>query len=61
MADYRKMYSILCAGVSALLDDMPPVGDFEPFYHRLEALLHEAEEIYIETADVIHLPDRSDK
>ena len=55
MADYRKMYYALCSGVSKVLDDMP---DREPFtdYRRLETLLREAEEIYIETANVIDLP-----
>ncbi len=55
MPDYRRMYHVLCAGVSALLDDMPSDGAFQSVYQRLELLLHEAEDIYIETADVIDL------
>ena len=57
MADYREMYYTLCAGVSKVLDDMPDREPFTDYYRRLEALLREAEEIYIETANVIDLPE----
>ena len=57
MPDYRKMYYVLCAGISSLLDDMPERTDLQSIYQRLEALLHEAEDIYIDTADVIRLED----
>ena len=57
MPDYRRMYYTLCAGVSAVLDDMQEREEFPGVYYRLEALLQEAENIYIETADVIRLED----
>ena len=56
MADYREMYYTLCAGVSKVLDDMPDREPFKEYYQRLEALLQEAEDIYIETSNVIDLP-----
>ena len=56
MADYQKMYYALCSGVSKMLDDMPDREPFTDYYRRLETLLQEAEEIYIETANVIDLP-----
>ena len=56
MADYRKMYYALCSGVSKVLDDMPEQEPFTDYYRQLETLLREAEEIYIETANVIDLP-----
>ena len=55
--DYRRMYYALCAGVSALLDDMQADGAYQSVYRRLELLLQEAEDIYIETADVIRMED----
>ena len=55
MADYKKMYYTLCAGVSNVLDDMPDREPFREYYLRLEALLQEAEDIYIDTANVIDL------
>ena len=61
MADYREMYYTLCAGVSKVLDDMPDREPFRKYYHRLEALLQEAEDIYIDTANVIDLPAESKK
>ena len=54
---YRRMYYTLCAGVSALLDDIPQDGAYQSLYQRLELLLQEAEDIYIETADVIRIED----
>ena len=57
MPDYRRMYYVLCAGISSLLDDMLENREMESIYQRLETLLHEAEDIYIDTADVIRLED----
>ena len=55
--DYRRMYCVLCAGISSLLDDMQESREMGSNYHRLETLLHEAEDIYIDTADVIRIED----
>ncbi len=55
--DYRRMYYVLCAGISSLLDDMQERRELDSTYQRLETLLHEAEDIYIDTADVIWMED----
>ena len=57
MPDYRRMYYTLCAGISSLLDDMQESREMGSIYQRLETLLHEAEDIYIDTADVIRIED----
>ena len=57
MPDYRRMYYVLCAGISSLLDDIQETGAPSSIYQRLETLLHEAEDIYIDTADVIRSED----
>ena len=56
MADYREMYYTLCAGVSKVLDDMPDREPFREYFRRLKELLQEAEDIYVDTANVIDLP-----
>ena len=55
------MYYLLRAGVSSVLDDMRADGEFQSIYQRLETLLQEAEEVYIETSNVIPLADQSEK
>ena len=57
MPDYQRMYYVLCAGISSLLDDMLERREQDSIYQRLETLLHEAEDIYIDTADVIRIED----
>ena len=49
MADYQKMYYILCAAASKALDALS--GNVEDAARILEQALAEAEEMYIETAD----------
>ncbi len=58
MPNYQKMYYILCAGVSAVIDDMPDCGLFRCYRQDLQSLLLEAEEVYIQTDNVISLPVR---
>ena len=58
MPDYQKMYYILCAGVSDVIDDMPDCGLFRPYRQRLESLLLEAEEVYIQTDNLLTFPVR---
>lgn len=51
MADYQKMYALLCSEVSKVVDDMPEDGLFLALRQRLTDALEKAEEIYIDTAD----------
>ena len=48
MADYQKMYYILCSAASKALDALP---DSAAAREVLEAALAAAEEVYIETSD----------
>ena len=59
MADYLKMYYALCSGVSKVVDDMPEMNIFRPYRQRLIDLLQEAEDIYIDTDNVVQI--QSDK
>ena len=51
MADYEKMYAVLCAGVSEVLDEMEGKEECREYFRRLKELLNRAEDIYIETAE----------
>ena len=51
MADYAKMYAVLCAGVSDVLDDMEGKAELQAYFQRLKELLNKAEDIYIETVE----------
>ncbi len=51
MADYQKMYYILCSAASTALDRLPDGQETESVRTLLQTALHEAEELYIESAD----------
>ena len=50
MADYRKMYTILCAAIDDIIDPLEkiPLAHFE--VEKLRAALLSAEEVYINTS-----------
>ncbi len=48
MADYQKMYYLLCAAASKALDVLPPGGENEAARAILEEALLAAEDMYIE-------------
>lgn len=50
MTDYKKMYTILCVGISEAMDRMRLSVSPEA-YMRLQDALHEAEEVYINTCE----------
>ena len=54
MADYQKMYYILCDNISKALDLLPPTPVNRPAQKLLQDALMQAEELYIETADTPH-------
>ena len=49
MADYRKMYYILCNAIDDVIDPLERIPLAMPYAQRLKAALLEAENIYIET------------
>ena len=50
MADYRKMYTILCAAIDDVIDPLEriPLAHFE--VEKLRAALLSAEEVYIDSS-----------
>ncbi len=50
MADYRKMYAILCAAGSEALDLLPATAENRAGREKLQKALYEAEEVYIDSA-----------
>ena len=49
MADYQKMYNILCTAADEAATMLESVPGTEAAAERLIAALHAAEEVYIET------------
>ena len=51
MAEYQKMYYILCDSASRALDALPDAPETQAARLLLQQALYEAEELYIATAD----------
>ena len=51
MADYKKMYAILCGAVDDVLDDLRGIPLAVPAAEKLQKALLDAEEMYIETEE----------
>lgn len=49
MADYKKMYTVLCGAIDDVLDDLSSIPLAYPYACRLGTALRQAEDIYIET------------
>ena len=49
MADYKRMYAVLCGTIDDVLDDLRLIPLAYPYACRLGAALRRAEDIYIET------------
>ena len=50
MADYRKMYHVLCRAIDDVIDPLERIPLAIPYTMKLKNALLEAEEIYITTA-----------
>ena len=50
MADYRKMYHVLCRAIDDVIDPLERIPLAVPYVRQLKKALLEAEEIYITTA-----------
>ena len=53
MADYEKMYALLCGAVDDAIDSLEKIPAAEHISQSLQAALLEAEEIYIRTSPYI--------
>lgn len=51
MADYQKMYSLLCRVVDSVIDPLERIPLAIPYASVLRRAMEDAEELYIETAD----------
>ena len=49
MTEYKKMYAILCSGISEAMDLMERDSHREA-YLRLQKALYDAEDLYVESA-----------
>ena len=49
MANYRKMYAVLCAAIDEVIDPLEKIPLATPRARKLREALEEAENIYIET------------
>jgi len=51
MADYQKMYTLLCSAIDSVLDGLQEIPLARPYVYTLSEALLKAEDIYIETAE----------
>ena len=51
MADYQKMYAILCGAIDDVIDPLERIPLAIPQARRLCAALEEAEEVYLSSAE----------
>ena len=54
MADYEKMYAVLCSAVDGVIEPLERIPLALPYARALRAALLQAEALYVE-ADVIEL------
>lgn len=49
MADYQKMYAVLCGAIDDVLDGLRTIPLAQPYAQQLYSALLDAEDIYIDT------------
>ena len=57
MANYKKMYAILCGAIDDVIDTLEEIPLALPSAKNLRNALEQAEEIYIETTPYIEVTD----
>lgn len=50
MADYQKMYAVLCGAIDDVLEELQAIPLAQPYARKLYSALLTAEDIYIDTA-----------
>ena len=60
MADYKKMYAVLCGAIDDVIEPLRQIPLARPVLNKLQSALLEAEEIYIKTDSDI-APFQDDK
>ena len=56
MADYEKMYAVLCKAMDEVIDPLALIPEARRFSDHLQSALLEAEEIYIDTSNSAETP-----
>ncbi len=51
MADYQKMYTLLCSAIDSVLDGLQEIPLARPYVYTLSEALLKAEDIYIDTTE----------
>jgi len=51
MADYKRMYALLCRAVDDAIDALEIIPEAARVAEALQTVLYQAEEIYIENSD----------
>lgn len=51
MADYQKMYAVLCGAIDSVLDGLQEIPLARPYVYVLSEALLAAEDIYITTTE----------
>ena len=49
MADYQKMYAVLCGAIDDILDGLQTIPLAQPYARKLYSALLDAKDIYIDT------------
>lgn len=49
LADYQKMYAVLCGAVDEVIDPLGKIPEARPFVRVLQSALHETERLYVDT------------
>ena len=57
MADYRKMYYVLCKAIDDVIDPLEHIPLAMPYANQLKRALLDAEEIYITTTPYVEEAD----
>lgn len=50
MADYKKMYAVLCKAIDGVIDELAKIPPTLPIAKQLHSALLEAEKIYVDTS-----------
>jgi len=53
LANYKKMYAILCGAIDDVLDDLNRIRDAQKSAGKLQKALLDAEEMYVEAEEII--------
>ena len=59
MADYRKMYAVLCGAIDDVLDDLQTIPLAQPYARQLHSALLTAEDIDVDPEASVAASDKT--